>query len=136
VVLHLDIVKNMLVQKKQTNGPIENGSTILPAYNSALSKRSQKDNKLSLDLDRQRPNLMVKANLCNIKEEEKESSFNILTLNDIEKGNQQVTGSKSDRNRIKRNSPSRNLTTSIFSKDTTFETRKETTSSKISFTII
>jgi hypothetical protein len=136
VVLHLDIVKNMLVQKKQTNGPIENGSTILPAYNSALSKRSQKDNKLSLDLDRQRPNLMVKANLCNIKEEEKESSFNILTLNDIEKGNQPVTGSKSDRNRIKRNSPSRNLTTSIFSKDTTFETRKETTSSKISFTII
>jgi hypothetical protein len=117
----------MLIRKKQTNGPIENSSTILPAYNSAASKRSQKDNKLSLDLDYERPNLMVKTNLCNIIEEEKESSFNILTLNDIEKGKQPASGSNSDRNRINRNSPSRNLTASIFSKDTTLETRKETT---------
>jgi hypothetical protein len=126
----------MLARKKQTNGPIENSSTILPAYNSALSKRSQKDNKLSLDLDYDRPNLMVKTNLCDIKEEEKESSFNILTLNDIEKGNKPASGSNSERKRVKRNSPSRNLTASNFSRDTTFETRKETTSSKISFTMI
>lgn len=74
----------MLLKKRQTNGPVDQSSKFLPDYHSAHSKRTNKPNNLSLDLDYERSNIIAKSKLSNIKEEDKECSYNILTLNDIE----------------------------------------------------
>lgn len=90
-------------------------------------KEAIKINNFSIDQEFDRVEKLLKENLPHIQEEEKESSYNLISVAEMKEETKKIN---SERKPEHHNSPCRNPTASIFSKDTFNDFTSESSKSK------
>ena len=133
ILIYFDLVKTLLLKKKDFNS-IDHSDKNIKNYSSLVSNNFQKEKNSSIGKDFNQVEKIIKLNMSNIQEEDKESSYNLMSLNHKEEVFVKRRRSSNSVRKIEEIKESislcRNPTASIFSNDTINDIQLEASRSK------